>query len=133
MITIPNPQTGRLTRVLAGEVLVKFPAGQTTLTPLLQKYRLKLLGRIPELSLYRIGLPSDMTVPTVLTTLALEPGVGYVEPQYLMYPAEYFPNDPQLGFQWGLAKIHAFGAWDLITGTHGNPSVAIAIVDTGVD
>ncbi|MCK4373121.1 MAG: S8 family serine peptidase, partial [candidate division Zixibacteria bacterium] len=40
------------------------------------------------------------------------------------------PNDPQYSSQWGLPKISMPQAWDV---SNGNTSVAIAIVDTGVD
>ncbi len=39
------------------------------------------------------------------------------------------PNDPQFGSQWWLAKIGAPQAWDTATGS---ASVAVAVVDTGV-
>lgn len=133
VVTISHPVTGRLTRVLAGEILLKIPAGHPALAPLLQKYDLSVLDEIPEISLYRLRLPSNWTVPQALQTLANQPGVSYAEPQYLYHPADYFPNDPQLGSEWGLAKINAFGAWDLNTGSHGSSSIAVAVVDTGVD
>ena len=40
------------------------------------------------------------------------------------------PNDPGFPNQWGLTKIKAPGAWDA---THGEGSVDIAIVDTGIN
>lgn len=40
------------------------------------------------------------------------------------------PNDTQYGDQWGPACIGAEDMWDLLTG---NPSVIVAVIDTGVD
>lgn len=44
--------------------------------------------------------------------------------------ASIVPNDPQFGTQWGLTRIGCPAAWDLTTG---DPSIVVAVVDTGVD
>jgi subtilisin family serine protease len=44
--------------------------------------------------------------------------------------ASIVPNDPQYPQQWGLAKINCPDAWDRTTG---DPSIVVAIVDSGVD
>ena len=51
-------------------------------------------------------------------------------PSTLHSPLFTTPTDPLYPSQWGLAKIGAPSAWDVVVGT---PSIAIAIVDTGVD
>jgi len=43
--------------------------------------------------------------------------------------AEFTPNDPYYISQWGLGMIDAPRAWDVV---RGNPSVTVAVVDTGV-
>jgi subtilisin family serine protease len=55
----------------------------------------------------------------------------YAEPRYIHRICDA-PNDPnfQNGLQWFYAKVMAVEAWDI---THGDPSVVIGIVDTGVD
>jgi subtilisin family serine protease len=55
----------------------------------------------------------------------------YAEPRYLHRACDT-PNDPnfQNGLQWFFNSVHAAEAWDI---THGDPSVIIGIVDTGVD
>jgi len=40
------------------------------------------------------------------------------------------PNDPRYASQWGLTQIGCPEAWDLTTG---DPSIVVAIIDTGVD
>jgi subtilisin family serine protease len=40
------------------------------------------------------------------------------------------PNDPQFGTQWGLTQINCPEAWDH---TIGDPSIVVAVVDTGID
>ena len=53
----------------------------------------------------------------------------YVEPN-LKVQAQFIPNDPYWGLQWGPQKIEANWAWNT---TIGDSSVLVAVVDTGVD
>jgi subtilisin family serine protease len=61
------------------------------------------------------------------TALARDPGVVWAEPNYL-YRTDRTPNDTSFGSLWGLAQIAAPAAWDTTTG---DPSVVVAVVDTG--
>lgn len=51
------------------------------------------------------------------------------EPEYFVH-AEGTPSDPRFGDQWGLTKIRAPLAWDVLSG---DGSIVIAILDTGAD
>ena len=73
-------------------------------------------------------------------SLVRNPHVSYVQPNYV-YEATATPDDPSLGQLWGLhntgqtggtpdADIDAPEAWDATTG---DPSVVVAVIDTGVD
>lgn len=55
--------------------------------------------------------------------------VEFAEP-YLTFPLLYAPNDPQRAQQYALNIIQAAQAWDV---TQGDSSVAIAIIDSGVE
>ena len=55
--------------------------------------------------------------------------VEWAEPDYIARAAS-IPNDPLLPGQWGLAKVNASAAWDVVTGTQ---SVVIAVLDSGID
>ena len=88
----------------------------------------------------------------LVTELSAHPDVVFAEPDYIAYPADvtdldYLPassqllphpftvdqltiNDPLYSQQWGLAKINIEGAW---SATYGAPTVAIAVIDSGVD
>ncbi|MGD8969735.1 MAG: S8 family serine peptidase [Anaerolineae bacterium] len=68
---------------------------------------------------------------SVLAAYQADPRVAYAEPDYIAHIA-YEPNDPKFGdgTQWGPQKIQADLAWDL---SPGDPSVVVAILDTGVD
>lgn len=56
------------------------------------------------------------------------PEVEAVEPNYL-YQADQATSDPELGRQWAWARTGAPAAWAV---TRGDPSVVIAVVDTGI-
>ena len=54
--------------------------------------------------------------------------VEYVEPNYI-YKASFIPNDVYFPYQYGPQKVQAPSAWDV---SQSNPTIKIAIVDTGV-
>jgi len=58
-----------------------------------------------------------------------DPDVEYAEPDYLR-SVSIVPDDPYYSNQWALADIETPGAWDL---SQGDPSVKIAIIDTGIN
>ncbi|MCJ7431844.1 S8 family serine peptidase [Candidatus Bathyarchaeota archaeon] len=53
----------------------------------------------------------------------------YVEPN-IRFEIDFIPNDPDWPKQWGPQKIEADWAWNT---TIGDPSVLVAVVDTGID
>jgi thermitase len=54
---------------------------------------------------------------------------SYIEPN-MRVQAQFIPNDPYWGLQWGPQKIEADWAWNTTVGDH---SVLVAVVDTGID
>jgi len=54
---------------------------------------------------------------------------SYIEPN-MKVQAQFVPNDPYWSMQWGPQKIEADWAWNT---TVGDPSVLVAVVDTGID
>ena len=65
----------------------------------------------------------------VLKAFASDPTVEWAEPDYIARAASV-PDDPLLPGQWGLAKVNATAAWNVVTGTQ---SVVIAVLDSGID
>lgn len=53
----------------------------------------------------------------------------WIEPKFV-YEFSFVPNDPSYSTQYALTKINAAQAWDI---SQGDTSIAIGIVDTGVD
>jgi len=53
----------------------------------------------------------------------------YIEPK-VMFCVDFVPNDPDWPKQWGPQKIEANWAWNT---TKGDPSILVAVIDTGID
>ena len=99
---------------------------------------------------YRLKLDATVDVRAAVEALASDPQVEYAEPNYIAQAVEQAPrahkledlgqalspaavpppNDPLLAEQWGLWKINAASAWDVVTGT---PALVIGVVDSGID
>ena len=98
--------------------------------------------------LYLVGIPADSDDSLERAVLALnheslKKTIWFAEPDFLMGGADTTPDDPYFTTsttdttkQWGLARIMAPRAWDVIkqpsTATIANSTV-VAVVDTGVD
>jgi subtilisin family serine protease len=60
---------------------------------------------------------------------SIDPEIEYVQ-RSTTYKINIVPDDSLLSEQWALAKIKAFEAWDLTTGSD---TVLLAIIDTGIE
>ncbi len=89
---------------------------------------------------YKLTVPDGTDVYSMIAEFQRDAAIAYAEPNRI-YQALDFPNDTDFGKQWGLHNTGQTGgtvdadvdmpeAWDI---EKGNPSVLIAIVDTGVD
>ncbi len=89
---------------------------------------------------FKLIVPAGTDIFTMIAEYQRDPAIAYAEPNRI-YRITDFPNDTDFGKQWALhntgqtggspdADIDAPEAWDIETG---NPTVLIAIVDTGVD
>lgn len=100
---------------------------------------------IPEMNIIVIKRASFELSDSVVKTLAQNPMVDIVEPNYI-YRINKTPNDPMFGNLWGLnnvgqkdsdkkegvpgVDIGAVQAWDITTGSK---DVVVAVIDTGID
>ncbi|MGE5085608.1 MAG: S8 family serine peptidase [Bacillota bacterium] len=100
---------------------------------------------IPDMNIIVIKRPVFELNDSVVKTLAQNPMVDIVEPNYI-YRINKTPNDPMFGNLWGLnnigqmdserkegvpgVDIGAVQAWDITTGSK---DVVVAVIDTGID
>ncbi|MBP7216795.1 MAG: S8 family serine peptidase [Candidatus Omnitrophica bacterium] len=78
---------------------------------------------------FKVKLPAGASVEETIAQLKRNPGVEYVEPNYLARTF-YIPTDPYYGdYQWSHKKTQAEQGWDM---QRGNSTIVIAIIDTGV-
>jgi subtilisin family serine protease len=127
-----------------GEVLVAFREGATVEDALRVERRLRpaaarTLGRT---RVRRMRLLAGASTAAAIRSVSLDPAVAYAQPNFI-YRASGMSNDPMVvnGSLWGLHNTGQYGgradadvdapeAWDRGTGS---ASIAVAIVDTGVD
>jgi len=86
-------------------------------------------GEIDLSRIYRLRLNPDANILQVVRELSANPAVVYAEPDYLAHIVTT-PDDPLYPGQWGLVRVNAPAAWDVVTGT---TDVVIAVVDSGLD
>jgi serine protease len=81
--------------------------------------------------LVKVRLGPGQNVPDVLDHWNARSDVEYAAPN--LYARGFFtPNDTtiaQFDLAWNLRQVHAYDAWDVVTG---DPSVIVAIIDSGV-
>ena len=77
----------------------------------------------------KITLSDNANIPLTVEAFQLSEYVDWVEPNYI-YTSSVIPSDTDYSSQWALPMISAEVAWGIETG---DPSVIIAIIDTGID
>jgi subtilisin family serine protease len=98
-------------------------------------------------NLHLAEIPEGETISGYIETLEDQPDVLFAQPNYVYYladtnivpasnlqenrsPEATYTNDSYLVWQWHLAKIGAYTAWDT---TMGDSGVRVAVLDTGAD
>ena len=116
-----------------GRVLVKFKPsiGVAAAQDRLAQQGLRASGVIAGLDVFKVDVPPGKEWETI-ARLRARADVLYAEPDYRVYALDTIPNDPGWNLQWGLPKIQAPKAWDILS-TTGGANIIIAIVDSGID
>jgi thermitase len=120
----------RVPTFVPGEVLVVFEpsVSERTANGLLRQKGLEVISASETSDLVRVRVAIGQEEETAAALLA-GGGVRLAAPNHILY-ADFIPNDPSYGLQWGLPKIQAPAAWDMTTGSS---NVTIAVVDSGLD
>ena len=82
---------------------------------------------------FRVGLDPDVSVSQAVARLASLPEVDYAEPngrvRALQAGSRFTPNDTLFDLQWHMKMVDAERTWAI---QKGDPSVAVAVIDTGI-
>jgi subtilisin family serine protease len=132
-ISATTLDSSQAAEAVPGEILVKFRESVTVTAQAQMEDALGLqeLGGIEELGVVRIGIAPGVTPEEAARLYEARPEVEYAEPNYILR-SDGVPSDPLFAGrqQWYYDLIQAPPAWDIETG---NPSVVVAVLDTGVD
>jgi subtilisin family serine protease len=114
----------------ADRVLVKFKQTPTraALRTFASNNNLNLRRVIRRVAIHDFKIPDGRRVADVIEALSANPRIEFAEPDYIRY-ATYIPNDPLYGSQWDMTLIGMETAWNSIIG---DPSVVVAVLDTGI-
>jgi subtilisin family serine protease len=144
---LPSKPSGKLAalRIVPGEYLVKFraPTGRAYAASALSASGLNVKRTFVSVpGLHHVVAAPGVEPSVAAAQLARRPDVEYVEPNFIVH-ATATPDDPLFPRLWALhntgqlggtstvyADIGALAAWDITTG---DPSVVIAVIDTGTD
>jgi subtilisin family serine protease/PKD repeat protein len=121
---------GNMTKLVVG-IDGEKPASYTELEKIAAKHQAKIVNTVSirgEIRAVVVELPSESVSAFVGETRVVE-WANYIEPS-MEVQAQIVPNDPYWIDQWGPQKIEADWAWNT---TLGDPSILVAVVDTGVD
>ncbi len=117
----------------AGEILVKFKAGSSTLSAnaLLDQAAASHVRTLEGVGVEVWQVPKGQEL-AMAEGLSADPAVEFAEPNYRYYAFETgsIPNDTYYYQQWAHTIVNSPAAWDVTTGSTG---VVIAIIDSGVD
>jgi thermitase len=119
------------TTFVEGEFLVKFAPGTPAedVDNFHADNRVEELDELPGIGVKRLRVPPGSSVAEMVNAYLRNPNVLYAEPNYVRSSVST-PNDTLFSRQWNLARIDAPQAWDV---TMGDPSVIIAVLDSGID
>lgn len=126
-----------------GEVLVKFKAGVsvTEINTIISANGATVIELIEGLNVYRLKIPTGVTVADMVHIFSGDPRCEYAEPNYSGQGGDLPPSDTHYQQQWFLnnigqtegtidADIDAPEGWEITTGS---PSILVAVLDTGID
>ncbi|MBU4329013.1 MAG: S8 family serine peptidase [Acidobacteria bacterium] len=148
-VALSAPPSVRSIRQSSDQVLVKFKSDLSIQTRImtLSHFRSNVIRHIPQIDVYQIQIPGDLTVDEMLILLEQNPDVEYAEPNPFCYTC-VSPNDTLFQYQYALynsaqsigipgsptgklrADIKATEGWEE---TKGSDSIVVAVLDSGLD
>jgi thermitase len=125
-----TPFAAEINATAAGHLVVDVKPGldEEVLRAELARAGMRLEDWLPRLGLALVAMPVGQELAAA-DTLDATPAVDFVAPHRKLAGVADVPFDPYWSEQWGLAKVAGPAAWNI---AWADPSIAIAIVDTGV-
>jgi len=114
-----------------GEIIVKLKPGasKAAVAAVAGAGALSTAAVSPSSGAMLVKLGPGVEVASAVALLGKSRDVVYAEPNWVQH-ATVVPDDPQQGSQWEWPVIDAYDAWDVETG---DASIAVNIIDTGID
>ena len=127
---VPVAASSAGTGFVPGEVLVKYRTGTSPqeMDRVQRALGAQAVSHVPGLGVRVLRVPSGAE-DALVAALARNPSVQFAERNPLVI-ATGTPNDPWWPNEWGETKVRAPQAWEITTGS---ASVAVAVLDTGID
>lgn len=131
-----DPSMNRPIKVVSRELIVRF---SDTCSTEERELMLSNLGAtvvddsgssLAKLGYIKIRVPDAAVLEVVASNLDKNPLVAHVEPNVIVRTFNEDVSDVSIGDQWGLNAIKAPEVWEQ---TQGDPSIVIAVIDSGVD
>jgi len=150
IVDLSMASADRSIRQASDQVLVKFKSDISIQTRImtLSHFRSNAIRHIPQIDVYQVRIPSDLSVDEMLVLLQQNPDVEYAEPNPVCYTC-VSPNDTLFQYQYALyndgqviggipgsptgklrADIKATEGWEE---TKGSDSIVVAVLDSGLD
>jgi subtilisin family serine protease len=144
LISVVTPAWGQPARsspaFIAGEVIVQFvpEASENQILDVFRRgqFKIKRVILTPVMQSQKHPgvnvVTTELKVEQAIAAVARHPAVAFAEPNWI-YRHQAMPGDPGYGSQWGLNGsfgINAEAAWDISIGAS---SIAVGIVDQGLD
>jgi serine protease len=125
----PDPESPRI-RVLEKELIVQFraDADDRDVARLARQAGAERVRRSAFGNRYLVSLDAGFSPSEAMRRLSGQPEVEYAEPNGAVH-AFFHPNDLGFSRQWNFTMLDAERTWDI---QKGDPSVVVAVLDTGV-
>ena len=129
---ITSADTGHHSEFSEDKLLVKFQEGvsRANQDEIHHRHGGTVIKEFSDIGVQVVKVPYGQTIRKAAEYKA-EKYIKYAEPDGLIQTTDS-PNDPYFtdGFQWDMTKVQADQAWNI---THGDPSIVVAVLDTGID
>ena len=132
---VADTRSRRSIEVQADQILVRLKPGRTKAqaSQALARYQSAAIERktaaLEKLGYWRARVPAGVATADFLARLSKDASVECVEFNVILRSQAEKPADPTFGPDWGLQAILAIQAWEI---TQGDPSVIVAVVDSGI-